>query len=143
VAEGGHQVADYLTQHGPEGVLTEVQEFARRRPGAFLATAIVSGFVVGRLGRGVISAAGTSSTNGSEPSTAGYAGSTAGYGSMGGYEGSTAGYAGSTAGYAGSMAGYDGMEEGRTPTQKVYRSDFQSGDMTDASGTETMRGDAP
>jgi hypothetical protein len=56
VAESGHQVADYLTQHGPDGVLAEVQEFARRRPGAFLATALVSGFVVGRLGRGILSA---------------------------------------------------------------------------------------
>jgi len=56
VAEGGRQVADYLSQHGPEGVLGEVQDFARRRPGAFLATALVSGFVVGRLGKGVFGA---------------------------------------------------------------------------------------
>jgi hypothetical protein len=64
VAEGGHQVADYLAQHGPDGVLAEVQEFARRRPGAFLATALVSGFVVGRLGRGIISATSGSSADG-------------------------------------------------------------------------------
>jgi hypothetical protein len=56
IADGGHQAADYLSKHGPEGVLAEVQEFARRRPGAFLATALVSGFVVGRLGRGVFEA---------------------------------------------------------------------------------------
>lgn len=54
IAEGGQQAADYLSKHGPEGVLDEVQEFARRRPGAFLATALVSGFVVGRLGKAVI-----------------------------------------------------------------------------------------
>lgn len=56
IAEGGQQAADYLSKHGPEGVLDEVQEFARRRPGAFLATALVSGFVVGRLGKAVITA---------------------------------------------------------------------------------------
>jgi len=57
VADGGRQVADYLAQHGPDGVLREVQEFARRRPGAFLATALTAGFVVGRLGKGVLNAA--------------------------------------------------------------------------------------
>jgi hypothetical protein len=56
VADGGRRVADYLSKHGPEGVLAEVQDFARRRPGAFLATALVSGFVVGRLGKGVLGA---------------------------------------------------------------------------------------
>jgi hypothetical protein len=57
IADGGRQVADYLANRGPEGVVNEVQEFARRRPGAFLATALVAGFVVGRLGKGVIGAA--------------------------------------------------------------------------------------
>jgi hypothetical protein len=57
VADGGRQVADYLDRNGPDGVLREVQDFARRRPGAFLATALVSGFVVGRLGKGVLNAA--------------------------------------------------------------------------------------
>jgi hypothetical protein len=66
IAEGGHQMADQLARRGPEGVLADVQEFARRRPGAFLATALVSGFVVGRLGRGVMSA-GSQSTAHDEP----------------------------------------------------------------------------
>jgi hypothetical protein len=56
VAQGGRQMADYLADRGPEGVLDEVQDFARRRPGAFLATALATGFVVGRLGKGVFSA---------------------------------------------------------------------------------------
>jgi hypothetical protein len=56
VAEGGRQFADYLDRHGPEGVLREVQDFARRRPGAFLATALAAGFVVGRLGKSVAKA---------------------------------------------------------------------------------------
>jgi len=71
VADGGRQFADYLSQHGPEGILGEVQDFARRRPGAFLATALVSGFVVGRLGKAVLSGqsdsgSGSGSTYGSE-----------------------------------------------------------------------------
>ncbi|AEV85881.1 hypothetical protein ACWT_4862 [Actinoplanes sp. SE50] len=56
VAEGGRQLADYLDRNGPEGVLAEVQDFARRRPGAFLATALAAGFVVGRLGKSVAKA---------------------------------------------------------------------------------------
>jgi hypothetical protein len=56
VADSGRQMADYLDRNGPEGVLREVQDFARRRPGAFLATALAAGFVVGRLGKGVAKA---------------------------------------------------------------------------------------
>ncbi|WP_250037510.1 hypothetical protein [Paractinoplanes maris] len=56
VAEGGRQLADYLDRNGPDGVLREVQDFARRRPGAFLATALAAGFVVGRLGKVVAKA---------------------------------------------------------------------------------------
>ncbi|MEU4427815.1 hypothetical protein AB0F81_44935 [Actinoplanes sp. NPDC024001] len=56
VAEGGRQFADYLDRHGPDGVLREVEDFARRRPGAFLATALAAGFVVGRLGKSIAKA---------------------------------------------------------------------------------------
>lgn len=56
VADGGRQLADYMDRNGPEGVLREVQDFARRRPGAFLATALAAGFVVGRLGKSVAKA---------------------------------------------------------------------------------------
>ena len=69
VADGGRQVADYLDRNGPEGVLREVQDFARRRPGAFLATALAAGFVVGRLGKGVAKAgsSGSDGTGGLKP----------------------------------------------------------------------------
>ena len=56
VADSGRQLADYLETNGPEGVLREVTDFARRRPGAFLASALAAGFVVGRLGKGVMKA---------------------------------------------------------------------------------------
>jgi len=53
VSQGGRRVADYLAEHGPEGVLQGVQDFARRKPGTFLLAAAAAGFVVGRLGKGV------------------------------------------------------------------------------------------
>jgi hypothetical protein len=56
VSQGGRRVADYLAENGPDGVLREVQDFARRRPGTFLAVAAAAGFVVGRLGKGVLGA---------------------------------------------------------------------------------------
>jgi hypothetical protein len=56
VSQGGRRVADYLSEHGPDGVLREVQDFARRRPGTFLAVAAAAGFVAGRLGKGVLGA---------------------------------------------------------------------------------------
>lgn len=45
------QVADSLDSRGPEGIVTDLQSFARRRPGAFLALAGVGGFVIGRMVR--------------------------------------------------------------------------------------------
>ena len=77
VADGGRQLADYLDRNGPEGVLREVQDFARRRPGAFLATALAAGFVVGRLGKSVAKAdpdAGTSGKPASDAFAADYSG---------------------------------------------------------------------
>jgi hypothetical protein len=46
------QVADRFSQRGVEGVITDVQDFARRRPGAFLLGCAAAGFVAGRLIRG-------------------------------------------------------------------------------------------
>jgi hypothetical protein len=104
VADSGRQMADYLDRHGPEGVLREVQDFARRRPGAFLATALAAGFVVGRLGKGVAKAddSGTSS----KPDTDAFVSSTpdTGYTTDTGYAAGT-GYATGT-GYTEPTTGY-------------------------------------
>ncbi|MGS2647147.1 hypothetical protein [Streptosporangium sp. LJ11] len=51
VADGGRRAADYLDQHGLTGVVQEVQSFARRRPGAFLAGAAAVGFLIGRVAK--------------------------------------------------------------------------------------------
>jgi hypothetical protein len=53
LGQRGRRVADYLADRGPEGLLSEVTDFARRRPGAFIATAVAAGFLVGRLGKGI------------------------------------------------------------------------------------------
>ncbi|GAA0900653.1 hypothetical protein GCM10009558_090840 [Virgisporangium aurantiacum] len=49
----GQRVADFLADRGPEGVVSELTDFARRRPFAFLAGAVAAGFLVGRLGKNV------------------------------------------------------------------------------------------
>ncbi|MBB6081880.1 hypothetical protein [Streptomyces paradoxus] len=51
VADGGNQAADYLDDHGVQGMAEDLKGFARRRPGAFLAGAALAGFAVGRMGK--------------------------------------------------------------------------------------------
>lgn len=51
------QVASRLDEGGLEGMFEDVQGFARRRPGVFLAGAAMAGFAVGRMLRGAQSAA--------------------------------------------------------------------------------------
>jgi hypothetical protein len=53
LADRSRSFAEYLDQHGPEKVLLELQNFARRRPGTFILAAVAAGFVVGRLGKGM------------------------------------------------------------------------------------------
>jgi hypothetical protein len=50
-ADGGHRAAAYMERQGVEGVLSDVQGFARRRPGAFLGGALLAGLAVGRLAK--------------------------------------------------------------------------------------------
>lgn len=57
LGDGGRRAADYLEDRGPEGLLDDVQEFARRKPGVFLVLAVAAGFAAGRLGRAAFAAA--------------------------------------------------------------------------------------
>jgi len=50
-ADKAGEIAERIETLGLDGVLDEVQRFARRRPGAFLAGAALAGVVVGRLVR--------------------------------------------------------------------------------------------
>ncbi|MFJ9742352.1 hypothetical protein [Streptomyces sp. NPDC101166] len=67
-ADGGHRAADYLEKQGVQGVLSDVQGFARRRPGAFLGGALLAGMAVGRLMK-VAAKADTSSGAGTSSGT--------------------------------------------------------------------------
>ncbi|MFF8382519.1 hypothetical protein [Streptomyces kanasensis] len=80
ISDGGHQVASRLEDRGPDGLVDDLRDFARRRPGVFLAGAALAGFVVARAGKGV-SAAGSSASDG--PSgTAGPTGTTGSSGAL-------------------------------------------------------------
>lgn len=52
--------ADHLESRGFDGIVDDVESFARRRPGAFLACAAGAGFLLGRLLRGATSGDGSS-----------------------------------------------------------------------------------
>lgn len=56
LASSGQDVADRLEDRGPQGLVSDLQGFARRHPGTFLAGAALAGFAAVRLGKGVKSA---------------------------------------------------------------------------------------
>ncbi|WP_165985082.1 hypothetical protein [Streptomyces sp. YIM 98790] len=64
-AEGGHRAAEYLDRNGVQGLIGDLQDFARRRPGAFLGGALVAGLVVGRMAKAGKAAAGNGQPDGS------------------------------------------------------------------------------
>lgn len=84
-------VAGWLDQRDPGSLVTELKQFARQRPGAFLATAAVIGLVGGRLSRGLVADHQDQSTETDE-----HVANAAAYG--GTHTGSTNGTAGTTAG---------------------------------------------
>lgn len=49
-------VADWLEQREPGDILDEVKQFARRRPGVFIAAAAIAGVAAGRLTKGLMEA---------------------------------------------------------------------------------------
>lgn len=51
VADTSRQAARYLDEQGARGLLGAAQDFARRKPGAFLLGAAVAGFLVGRVAK--------------------------------------------------------------------------------------------
>jgi hypothetical protein len=64
-------VAGWLDQRDPGALLQEVTDFARRRPGTFLAIAAGAGLLAGRLTRGAISEARSEADSASTNSTTG------------------------------------------------------------------------
>lgn len=57
VAQSGRRVADRMEERGPEGLVGDLQDFARRRPGVFLAGAALAGFAAARVVHGLNAAA--------------------------------------------------------------------------------------
>ncbi|WP_062434347.1 hypothetical protein [Herbidospora daliensis] len=66
VAGTGHRAADYLQHRGLTGATGDLQDFARRRPGLFLAGALAAGFLIGRVAK-----AGTENSTGWGPTGSG------------------------------------------------------------------------
>lgn len=65
-ADRGHRAADYLDRKGVDGLVSDLQGFARRRPGVFLGGALLAGLAVGRMAR--VAGSARSDGNGSQPS---------------------------------------------------------------------------
>ncbi|MFD5338261.1 hypothetical protein [Streptomyces hawaiiensis] len=70
-ADRGHRAADYLDTRGVGGLVGDLQDFARRRPGAFLGGAVLAGFAVGRLAKAGGKADGSGSNPSAQPRTSG------------------------------------------------------------------------
>ncbi|MEW2524186.1 hypothetical protein [Streptomyces sp. NPDC047071] len=56
LAESGHRIADRMEHRRADELLDDARNFARRRPGMFLAGAALAGLAASRLGRGVSAA---------------------------------------------------------------------------------------
>lgn len=65
VATHARSLTSYLDGREPAELLDDVRDFARRRPGLFLAGALVAGVVAGRVARGVKDAPSTGTPGGS------------------------------------------------------------------------------
>lgn len=123
-------VAGWLDQRDPGSLVSEVKQFARQRPGTFLAAAAVIGLVGGRLSRGLVAdhqdqadtatptGAGDSATTPVDHSTAGYSayGSTTGTNTAAGSHSVSdrLGDAGGVQGGTGPMGG-SGTDSGEFP----------------------------
>lgn len=62
--ERAHGVASWLDDREPGQLVDELRDFARRRPGVFLAGALALGVVAGRLTRGVVAVHSDDTENG-------------------------------------------------------------------------------
>lgn len=61
------ELADHVEQRGFDGLVDDVQRFARQRPGVFLLGAGLAGFVVGRMLRGATAGATNGTSDGATP----------------------------------------------------------------------------
>lgn len=66
LADKGEELAGYLSQQGPGGLVSELRTFAARRPGGFLIGALAAGLATGRIVKGAAAA----SSGGAAPTSA-------------------------------------------------------------------------
>lgn len=119
VARRAGDAASWLDQRDPGSLLDEARDFARRRPGTFLAVAAGIGVIAGRLSRGLVDEA-----RDSDDSTgAGGYGTTSGgaYGTTTGEYGTTGGYGTGSLGATGSDLG-TGVPTATSPTTSTTTS---------------------
>jgi uncharacterized protein YjbJ (UPF0337 family) len=60
LADKGEQLADQISQRGPDGLVQDLRRFAARKPGTFLLGALAAGVVTGRLVKGATAESGSS-----------------------------------------------------------------------------------
>lgn len=108
LADRTSSAASWLDEREPGELVTALSDFARRRPGVFLAVAAGAGLLAGRLTRGLSAASSDSSdegtSGGSQIADTGVSGQTGAVGGTSGGYATGAGYAG--AGLAGTGAAY-------------------------------------
>ncbi|MFC4554620.1 hypothetical protein [Georgenia faecalis] len=122
------QAGSWLEERSPSDLLDEVQTFARRRPGAFLAIAAGLGVVVGRLARGL-------KDNSSDEADAGEASYPApAYGTATSY-GTTPGYTTAPTGYGTAPAAGYGTTPGAYGTTPAGYATTPTGPGTTSSAT--------
>jgi vacuolar-type H+-ATPase subunit H len=63
-ASKARELSTFLTDNEPGDLIEQIREFARRRPGTFLAGAALAGVVAGRLTRGAMASSSTGTSTG-------------------------------------------------------------------------------
>jgi hypothetical protein len=142
VARRTHSAAGWLSERDPEGVWRELKSYARRRPGMFVAGAIVAGVVAGRLTRALAAgpaSAGRSLGSGSTRYGSGMSGDRGLYRTSAVTEGSAMTGSGSMTGSGTSGVGTAGPYSDATPAEDVPA----TGEMTTGASRNPGEPDLP
>ncbi|WP_136520584.1 MULTISPECIES: hypothetical protein [Cellulomonas] len=133
LADRTSSAATWLDDREPGDLLGAVSDFARRRPGLFLAVAAGAGLLAGRLTRGLGAASSDEGTSGaSRIADTGVSGTTGAVGGTSGGYATGAGYAG--AGLAGTGAAYGDADLGTTTGGPLATGSLADDASTVASG---------
>ncbi|QGQ19823.1 hypothetical protein GC089_12115 [Cellulomonas sp. JZ18] len=149
LADRTSSAATWLDDRQPGDLVTAVSDFARRRPGVFLAVAAGAGLLAGRLTRGLSAAASDEGTSGGASqipdtgvsgTTGAVGGTSAGYATGAGYAG--AGLAGTAAsGGTGAAYGDTGTAYGDTGLGAATTGPLPTGSVADDASTVAAGGE--